>query len=235
MDSRRSFLQVAAAAVASLGGVSRLFGTDTPPPVGTRSTRPKPAERSAPAVPRPVITPDVKNLPFTLDNGTKAFQLVAEPVKRKIAPWKTIDCWCSMDRRERRRWRSRSSPVRGYRAVWIRLPQLYSVVCVGGRRWNRVQLHGRYARSLTNDQRRGANTAKNCLLARHYPRQKDRLRVQHRKWDYSGIRYRRRRFAFLVRICRCHNAGQSPGYGHHPGWYVFECVDHHWKHRSVSH
>jgi len=93
MDSRRSFLQVAAAAVASLGGLSRLFGTDTPPPVGTRSTRPKPADRSAPAVPRPVITPDVKNLPFTLDNGTKVFQHVAEPVKRKIAPWKTIDCW----------------------------------------------------------------------------------------------------------------------------------------------
>jgi manganese oxidase len=93
MDSRRSFLQVAAAAVARLGGMSRLFGMDTPPPVGTRSTRPKPAERSAPAVRRPVITPDVKNLPYTLDNGTKVFQLVAEPVKRKIVPWKTIDCW----------------------------------------------------------------------------------------------------------------------------------------------
>jgi hypothetical protein len=156
MDSRRSFLQVAAATVASLGGVSRLFGTDTPPPVGTRSTRPKPAERSAPAVPRPVITPDVKNLPFTLDNGTKVFQLVAEPVKRKIAPWS--------------RWRSRGSPVGGHRAVWICLPQCHSVVCVGGRSRNRVQLRGRSARNLTNDLRRGANTAENCLLARHHPR-----------------------------------------------------------------
>jgi hypothetical protein len=34
----------------------------------------------------------VKDLTFTIDNGTKVFQLIAEPVKRKIAPWKTIDC-----------------------------------------------------------------------------------------------------------------------------------------------
>jgi FtsP/CotA-like multicopper oxidase with cupredoxin domain len=93
MDSRRSFLQVAAAAVASLGGVSRLFGIDTPPPGGPRSTRPKPTEHSVPVLPRPVITPDVKDLPFTLDNDIKVFRLVAEAVKRKIAPWKTIDCW----------------------------------------------------------------------------------------------------------------------------------------------
>ncbi len=79
MDSRRSFLQVAAAAVASLGGVSQLFGIDTPPPGGTRSTRPKPGESSAPVLPRPVITPDVKDLPFTLDNDMKVFRLVADP------------------------------------------------------------------------------------------------------------------------------------------------------------
>ncbi len=93
MDSRRSFLQVAAAAVASLGGVSRLLGTEPPQPIGKGSTRRNPTERSAPVAPRAVITPDVKDLPFTLDNGTKVFRLVAEPVKRKIAPWKTIDCW----------------------------------------------------------------------------------------------------------------------------------------------
>jgi len=93
MDSRRSFLQVAAATVASLGGMSRLLGTESPQPVGKSSTRRKPTERSAPAAPRAVITPDVKDLPFTLDNGTKVFRLVAEPVKRKIAPWKTVDCW----------------------------------------------------------------------------------------------------------------------------------------------
>jgi hypothetical protein len=40
-----------------------------------------------------VNTPDVQALSFTINNGVKIFQLTAEPVKRKIAPWKTIDCW----------------------------------------------------------------------------------------------------------------------------------------------
>jgi FtsP/CotA-like multicopper oxidase with cupredoxin domain len=46
---------------------------------------------SAPAV--PVQTPDVKDLPFTLDNGVKVFHLIAEPVKQAIAPNKTLDLW----------------------------------------------------------------------------------------------------------------------------------------------
>jgi hypothetical protein len=43
----------------------------------------------------PVIvqTPDLKDLPFTLDNGVKVFNLIAEPVKQQITPGKTIDVW----------------------------------------------------------------------------------------------------------------------------------------------
>jgi len=41
----------------------------------------------------PVETPDVPNLPHTLDHGVKVFQLVAEPVQRKIVPYKTMDVW----------------------------------------------------------------------------------------------------------------------------------------------
>jgi len=41
----------------------------------------------------PVVTPDVPDLPFEMDGGIKVFRLTAEPVKRKIAPWKTIDAW----------------------------------------------------------------------------------------------------------------------------------------------
>jgi manganese oxidase len=41
----------------------------------------------------PMMTPDVADLPFQMDNGVKVFHLVAEPVKRKIAPFKTIDAW----------------------------------------------------------------------------------------------------------------------------------------------
>jgi manganese oxidase len=41
----------------------------------------------------PMVTPDVPDLPFQLDGATKVFRLIAEPVKRKIAPWKTINVW----------------------------------------------------------------------------------------------------------------------------------------------
>src|SRR5437763_12872578 len=43
----------------------------------------------------PVIveTPDVPNLPYSLENGVKVFHLVAEPVKRKIVPYRTMDVW----------------------------------------------------------------------------------------------------------------------------------------------
>jgi len=49
-----------------------------------------------PAGPDPVLpmtAPDLADLPFELDGGVKVFKLVAEPVKRKIAPFKTIDVW----------------------------------------------------------------------------------------------------------------------------------------------
>jgi manganese oxidase len=41
----------------------------------------------------PVTTPDVPDLPFTLDNGTKVFNLIAEPVKQSILPNRTLDLW----------------------------------------------------------------------------------------------------------------------------------------------
>jgi hypothetical protein len=41
----------------------------------------------------PVQTPDLPDLPFTLDNGVKVFHLIAEPVKQQILPGKTLDVW----------------------------------------------------------------------------------------------------------------------------------------------
>ncbi len=41
----------------------------------------------------PVLSPDLPDLPFTLDNGVKVFNLIAEPVKQQIAPGKIIDAW----------------------------------------------------------------------------------------------------------------------------------------------
>jgi hypothetical protein len=40
-----------------------------------------------------VQTPDISDLPFTIDNGVKVFHLVAEPVKQQIAPNKVLDVW----------------------------------------------------------------------------------------------------------------------------------------------
>lgn len=57
----------------------------------TSSTSAKSPHAARPPI--PVQTPDVPALPFEMDGQTKIFKLVAEPVRRKIAPWKTIDCW----------------------------------------------------------------------------------------------------------------------------------------------
>jgi FtsP/CotA-like multicopper oxidase with cupredoxin domain len=40
-----------------------------------------------------MITPDAGDLPFEMDGATKVFRLVAEPLKRRIVPWKTLDVW----------------------------------------------------------------------------------------------------------------------------------------------
>jgi FtsP/CotA-like multicopper oxidase with cupredoxin domain len=41
----------------------------------------------------PVVTPDVPDLPFERDGEVKVFKLRAEPVKRKIVPFKTMAVW----------------------------------------------------------------------------------------------------------------------------------------------
>lgn len=41
----------------------------------------------------PVTTPDGATLEYTMDKGVKVFHLVAEPVKREIAPGMTINAW----------------------------------------------------------------------------------------------------------------------------------------------
>jgi len=42
---------------------------------------------------KPVVTPDAPNLPFKVENGVKVFNLVAEPVKRQIVPFKMMEVW----------------------------------------------------------------------------------------------------------------------------------------------
>jgi manganese oxidase len=50
-----------------------------------------------------VQTPDLPNLPWTLEGGVKVFNLTAEVVKRKFLPAKAFDVWgttaCAQDPR----------------------------------------------------------------------------------------------------------------------------------------
>jgi len=41
----------------------------------------------------PVMTPDIDDLPFTIDGGVKVFHLTAEPVKQTVVPGRTFDLW----------------------------------------------------------------------------------------------------------------------------------------------
>jgi manganese oxidase len=102
-SSRRIFFQDAAVFTAGLFGLSSRLSAAPPQSSATPSEKNSPhhhtaaaKSKSAPAHTHPyvpVTTPDVPDLPFTLDGATKVFRLRAEPVKRKIAPFKTIDAW----------------------------------------------------------------------------------------------------------------------------------------------
>jgi hypothetical protein len=83
MNARRNFFKK----VFGLGaGVAAASGLASAQHVHAESNHPG-------GVPVPVQTPDGKDLPFTLDNGVKVFNLVAERVKQQIAPTKTLDVW----------------------------------------------------------------------------------------------------------------------------------------------
>jgi hypothetical protein len=82
MSDRRSFLQRALALGAAAISGPNLFAKEIV------------AESHAgPAFNVPVATPDLPDLPFTMDNGVKVFHLIAEPVKQQIAPNKVINAW----------------------------------------------------------------------------------------------------------------------------------------------
>src|SRR5262245_33223339 len=49
--------------------------------------------RAKSSAPIPMQSPDIPDLSFKLDGETKVFHLIAEPLKRKIVPWKTLDVW----------------------------------------------------------------------------------------------------------------------------------------------
>jgi len=88
MSNRRSFLQQVLAIGAGALSAPCLFGQKRLPSSKTVRDRQDQNHRSV-----AVQTPDVPDLPFTLENGVKVFRLTAEPVKQQIAPNKTLILW----------------------------------------------------------------------------------------------------------------------------------------------
>jgi manganese oxidase len=89
-STRRNFFQNAAALSAAIFGLSDQLKAQSAPASTAHTHHTHPEDTSpGPAV----ITPDVPDLPFELDGNVKVFRLTSEVVKRKIAPFKTIDAW----------------------------------------------------------------------------------------------------------------------------------------------
>src|SRR6266699_3291885 len=92
-ESRRSFFRNAAVLGAGLMTWAEGLRAQrsAKPDANERTNRAAAKERAGPS-PR-MESPDVGDLPITMDGDTKVFHLIAEPVKRKIVPWKTLDIW----------------------------------------------------------------------------------------------------------------------------------------------
>jgi FtsP/CotA-like multicopper oxidase with cupredoxin domain len=99
--TRRRFFQDAAVFGAGLFGMSARLRAQTPEGSATAAPHQHqahaehpahPIEKNSLAVP-PMVTPDVPDLPYEMDGTVKVFKLTAELVKRKIAPFKTVDVW----------------------------------------------------------------------------------------------------------------------------------------------
>ncbi len=106
MANRRSFLQSvfgAGAGVFARRSVAQPTHTAAPPTsqVAVRGgyqgvssgSLSKVDHRSGPLNNTPVVTTDVGDLPFEMDEDVKVFRLTAHVMKRQIAPNKTIDVW----------------------------------------------------------------------------------------------------------------------------------------------
>ena len=94
MSSRRQFLAGSAAGLIGASLVSRV-GAASLPEAPSRDS----AEAAPPLVPNtgrpynPVVTLNGWSLPWRMRNGWKEFHLVAEPVRRELAPGMTANLW----------------------------------------------------------------------------------------------------------------------------------------------
>jgi len=85
--TRRNFFKDAAFFGAGLLGINSQLRAQSSESHG------RTAHNVQPSASPPVLTPDVPDLAYQTDGGVKVFHLLAEPVRRKIAPFKTVDAW----------------------------------------------------------------------------------------------------------------------------------------------
>jgi manganese oxidase len=95
MSTRRGFLRKALAGAGMFASARTLFGHEIDVSRDAEERVRKGIGEPSRGLGSPVRvhTPDIPPLPYELDGEVKVFKLVAQPVRRKIAPWKTIDCW----------------------------------------------------------------------------------------------------------------------------------------------
>ena len=97
-NGRRTFIQSIAALSAGVVASAKALAAqgqkmqDMPGMQHERS-KPEPAHVPQPGIVLPVVTPDVPDLAFEMDNGVKVFHLVAEPVKQVLLPGKVVNLW----------------------------------------------------------------------------------------------------------------------------------------------
>lgn len=95
--ARRTFIQSTVAVGAALLAAGKVLATGNdlqmPDMPGMKHPQQGKTPPTSQVPPREVVTPDVPNLGYEVENGVKVFHLIAEPVKRRILPFKTLDVW----------------------------------------------------------------------------------------------------------------------------------------------
>jgi hypothetical protein len=91
MSDRRNFMRGFLTLGASALSLPRLFADQRSG--SAKQNRVEHATHTHEALRVPVQTPDLPDLPFTVENGVKVFHLTAEPVTQQIAPNKVLALW----------------------------------------------------------------------------------------------------------------------------------------------
>src|SRR5262245_12869726 len=96
-SSRRSFLR-GVASVAGVASTQSAYAQHVHPSPPATQRRPEapvapvPPGEFGPGI-SPVITPDVPNMPWRLENGVKVFDIRVEHVRTELIPGRVMDGW----------------------------------------------------------------------------------------------------------------------------------------------